>query len=125
TNGFVPPYFRINPSCFPLQLCATRNGRKTVKEKNAYVILREFHKWEKEPDVGAVCEKLIEVLISDEPEAGMENLLEVAIPQDIERKLRLQDEEEQRQIEKEKEELLKSGESGPRAGGDSPVELER
>ncbi|XP_038654616.1 protein HGH1 homolog [Scyliorhinus canicula] len=106
-------------------LCATRTGRKTVKEKNAYVILREFHKWEKEPDVDAVCQKLIEVLISDEPEAGMENLLEVAIPQDIERKLRLQDEDEQRQIEKEKEELLKSRESGPRAGGDSPAELER
>ncbi|XP_078393171.1 protein HGH1 homolog, partial [Cetorhinus maximus] len=41
-------------------LTATRDGRKMVKEKNAYVILREFHKWEKEPDVSAACEKLIE-----------------------------------------------------------------
>ncbi|XP_078064021.1 protein HGH1 homolog isoform X3 [Mustelus asterias] len=108
-------------------LAATRSGRKMVKGKNAYVILREFHKWEQELDVGAACEKLIEVLISDEPEAGMENLLELEIPQDIERKLRLQDEEEQRRIVKEKEELLKNREqeSGRRARGESPEGLER
>ncbi|XP_067871935.1 protein HGH1 homolog [Heterodontus francisci] len=110
-------------------LTATRNGRKMVKEKNAYVILRELHKWEKEPDVGAACEKLIEVLISDEPEAGMENLLEVEIPEEIEGKLRQQDDEEQERIAKEKEELLKSRvggrEHGRRVRGESPEGLER
>ncbi|XP_041040644.1 protein HGH1 homolog isoform X3 [Carcharodon carcharias] len=110
-------------------LTATRNGRKMVKEKNAYVILREFHKWEKEPDVSAACEKLIEVLISDEPEAGMENLLEVEIPEEMQGKLKMQDEEEQQRIAKEKEELLKNRagerERGCRARRESPEGLER
>ncbi|XP_067855608.1 LOW QUALITY PROTEIN: protein HGH1 homolog [Heptranchias perlo] len=111
-------------------LTATKNGRKMVKEKNAYVILRELHRWEKEPDVGAACEKLIELLISDEPEAGMENLLEVEIPEEIEGKLRQQDEEEQKRIAEEKEQLLKSREEeeqerGQRTRGETPEGLER
>ncbi|XP_051871940.1 protein HGH1 homolog [Pristis pectinata] len=98
-------------------LMATKGGRKAVRDRNAYVILRELHKWEPEPDVAAACEKLIEVLISDEPEAGMENLLEVEIPEDVERKLTQQDEEERRRLE---EQLLKSRGGGQRAQGESP-----
>ncbi|XP_059827587.1 protein HGH1 homolog [Hypanus sabinus] len=100
-------------------LVATKNGRKVVRDRNTYVILRELHKWEKEPDVVAACEKLIEVLISDEPEAGMENLLEVKIPEEVERTLRRQDEEEQRRL---KGEPLKTGEGAP---GEMPEVLER
>ena len=33
-----------------LQLCATRKGKKFVKDKNAYVIMREYFKWERERD---------------------------------------------------------------------------
>ncbi|XP_043546878.1 protein HGH1 homolog isoform X2 [Chiloscyllium plagiosum] len=110
-------------------LMATRSGREVVREKKTYLILREYHKWETEPDVAAACEKLIEVLISDEPEPGMENLLEVEIPEEIEGKLKLQHEEEQQRIAKEKEELLKSSEGGREHGhrgrGDSPEGLER
>ncbi|GCC18572.1 hypothetical protein chiPu_0017982 [Chiloscyllium punctatum] len=110
-------------------LMATRSGRKVVREKKTYIILREYHKWETEPDVAAACEKLIEVLISDEPEPGMENLLEVEIPEEIEGKLKLQHEEEQQRIAKEKEELLKSSEDGREHGhrgrGDSPEGLGR
>ncbi|XP_028673934.1 protein HGH1 homolog [Erpetoichthys calabaricus] len=88
-------------------LTATKNGRDIVKKKNTYPIMREFHKWEKEPDVIASCEKLVQVLIGDEPEPGMENLLEVDIPKEIEEKLQVLDEQEQRQIAKEQEELQK------------------
>jgi len=54
-----------------------------VKNKNAYIILRELHRWEKTPGNIVAIENLISVLICDEPEPGMENLSEVAVPADI------------------------------------------
>uniref|UniRef100_A0A669F7D0 Protein HGH1 homolog n=1 Tax=Oreochromis niloticus TaxID=8128 RepID=A0A669F7D0_ORENI len=71
-----------------LLLTATKAGRQTLKEKNVYPIMREFHRWEKDAHVTAACEKLVQVLIGDEPEEGMENLMEVEIPQDVEEKLK-------------------------------------
>ncbi|XP_030046119.1 protein HGH1 homolog [Microcaecilia unicolor] len=82
-------------------LTATKVGRQVVKEKGAYLILREFYSWEKEPDVRIACEKLIQVLIGDEPEAGMENLMEVTIPTAVEERLRSLDMEEQRSVKEE------------------------
>lgn len=76
-------------------LTSTKTGRHLVKEKGTYLIMREFHKWEKEPDVAAACEKLIQVLIGDEPESGMENLNEVQIPEEVEKKLQRLDMEEE------------------------------
>lgn len=69
------------------QLCATRVGRRIVKEKRTYVILREYHKWEKDRDIERLCHKVIEVLIMDEPEPGMENLREVEIPEEVKSQL--------------------------------------
>lgn len=82
-------------------LTATAPGRKQVRDQGAYLILRELHSWEPEPDVQAACEKLIQVLIGDEPERGMENLLEVQVPEDVERRLQQLDREEQEQLERE------------------------
>ncbi|XP_030645037.1 protein HGH1 homolog [Chanos chanos] len=120
-----------------LLLTATKAGRQIMKRKNVYPIMREFHKWEKEPQVISACEKLVQVLIGDEPEAGMENLMEVEIPADVEQKLKDLDAKEQEQIEKEMEELREeksekekpegqreeSGESQPTST--SPEGLER
>ena len=58
-----------------------------MKDQNAYVILRELHKWEKNEDCMVALENLVSVLISDEPEHGMENLNEVKIPKDLEQKM--------------------------------------
>lgn len=69
------------------KLCATKVCRHFVKDKNTYVIVRELHKWEKSPVVLAAIENLVSVLISDEPEEGMENLENVVIPEHIEEKL--------------------------------------
>lgn len=91
-----------------LLLTATKAGRQIMMKKNVYPVMREFHKWEKDPRVISACEKLVQVLIGDEPEAGMENLLEVAIPEDVEQKLKDVDAKEQEQIEKEEQELLKA-----------------
>ncbi|XP_022517935.1 protein HGH1 homolog [Astyanax mexicanus] len=106
-----------------LLLTATKAGRQIMKQKNVYPIMREFHKWEKEPQVISACEKLVQVLIGDEPEAGMENLMEVEIPEEVEQKLKDQDDKEKEQIEKEEQELLK--EEKKKHQSESPEGLER
>lgn len=89
-------------------LTATKVGRQILKSKNVYPIMREFHKWEKDPHVISACEKLVQALIGDEPEVGMENLMEVEIPKNVEEKLQELDAKEQEQMEKDKQELEKS-----------------
>ncbi|KAJ1076225.1 hypothetical protein K5549_018320, partial [Capra hircus] len=86
-------------------LTATAPGRKQVRDQGAYLILRELHSWEPEPDVRLTCEKLIQVLIGDEPERGLENLLEVQVPEEVERQLQQQDHQEREQCEREQQEL--------------------
>ncbi|XP_055981397.1 protein HGH1 homolog [Sorex fumeus] len=99
-------------------LTATAPGRQQVRDQGAYLILRELHSWEPEPDVRSACEKLIQVLIGDEPERGMENLLEVQVPEDVEQQLQQLDLQEQAQWEQ------KPGEQqlapGPSAEGSRP-----
>ncbi|XP_008832759.1 protein HGH1 homolog [Nannospalax galili] len=75
-------------------LTATAPGRKQVRDQGSYLILRELHSWEPEPDVQVACEKLIQVLIGDEPEHGLENLLEVQVPEDVEQQLQRLDQRE-------------------------------
>ncbi|NXA21353.1 HGH1 protein, partial [Ibidorhyncha struthersii] len=77
------------------QLTATKAGRHVVREKGTYLVLRELHGWEREPEVLAACEKLIQVLIGDEPGPGMENLLEVTVPEEVEQQLQRWDREEE------------------------------
>ncbi|RVE73364.1 hypothetical protein OJAV_G00049640 [Oryzias javanicus] len=84
-----------------LLLTATKAGRKALKDKKVYPIMREFHRWEPDVHVAAACEKLIQVLIGEEPEPGMENLMEVQIPDDVEKKLKEMDAREQEELEKE------------------------
>ncbi|XP_044636867.1 protein HGH1 homolog [Equus asinus] len=96
-------------------LTATAPGRQQVRDQGAYLILRELHTWEPEPDVRATCEKLIQVLIGDEPERGMENLLEVQVPEDVEEQLQQLDRQEQEQCVREQQERELSPE--PQAEG--------
>ncbi|NXI42382.1 HGH1 protein, partial [Galbula dea] len=92
-----------------LLLTATRAGRQMVRDKGTYVVLRELHRWEQEPEVLGACEKLIQVLIGDEPGPGMENLLEVNIPEEVEQELqRLDREEEERWRREEGQEVQDS-----------------
>ncbi|NXD04318.1 HGH1 protein, partial [Certhia familiaris] len=73
------------------QLMATKCGRLQVRSRGSYLVLRELHTWEKNPEVLRTCEKVIQVVIGDEPEEGLENLLEVTIPEEVERQLRDRD----------------------------------
>ncbi|XP_072237524.1 protein HGH1 homolog [Leuresthes tenuis] len=86
-----------------LLLMATKAGRQTLKNKNVYPIIRELHRWEKDVHNDAACEKVVQVLIGDEPEEGMENLMEVEIPEDVQEKLKEADAKEQEELEKEQE----------------------
>nr|CAG4651117.1 EOG090X08WK [Simocephalus serrulatus]SVE94340.1 EOG090X08WK [Simocephalus serrulatus] len=65
------------------QLCATKSGREYLRAKNTYVILRELHKWEKDANVLAVLEHLVNIIIRYEHEIGHDNLKDVEVPEDI------------------------------------------
>lgn len=67
-------------------MCATKHGRCFLKDSNAYLILRELDRWEKEESVQEACQNVIAILIADEPEPDMSNLDEVEIPEDIVKK---------------------------------------
>lgn len=47
------------------------------------------------------CLLCLQVLIGDEPEVGMDNLLEVQVPEDVERQLQQLDQQEQLELAKE------------------------
>ncbi|XP_062490632.1 protein HGH1 homolog [Pezoporus occidentalis] len=78
-------------------LTATGPGRRRVRAMGTYVVLRELHGWERHPGVRAACERLLQVLIGDEPPPGMENLLEVNVPEEVEQQLQRLDREEEEQ----------------------------
>ena len=66
------------------QLCATRSGREVMRRKNAYFILRELHKSEKEASVRLACENVVDILIKKEDEEiKVDNYKEVAVPDDV------------------------------------------
>lgn len=67
-------------------LASRKSNRDYIKEKNAYVIMRELHKWETDSKAKAVCEKFVQILISDEPEKENENYEKVMIPEHLSKK---------------------------------------
>ncbi|KAL3217806.1 hypothetical protein MRX96_050922 [Rhipicephalus microplus] len=69
-----------------MQLCATKKCREHIKNSGAYYVLRELHKSESCRPVVVACENLVDILISDEPEPGMENLKDVDIPEHLTKK---------------------------------------
>lgn len=58
-----------------------------MRDKHIYFILRELHKWEQDQNVLQTCENLVSILISDEPEPGLENLDQIEIPESLMEKL--------------------------------------
>ncbi|KAK5871978.1 hypothetical protein PBY51_012715 [Eleginops maclovinus] len=102
-----------------LLLTATKAGRDIFEKKSVYPIMREFHQWEKDVHVLAACEKLVQVLIGDEPETGMENLLDLEIPEDVEEKLTKADAKEQEELEKEQERMKQEEEEEKKKTSDA------
>jgi hypothetical protein len=79
------------------QLCATKEGRLFIKERNTYIIIRELHKWESQRSNIPSIMNLIDILIGNEPEPGMENLNQVEIPEHLQEKFRKEDEEDEKE----------------------------
>jgi hypothetical protein len=67
-------------------LCSHKKNRQFIKDKNTYLILRELFNWEKDEKSYTTCKKLIDILISDEPEPGLENLHQVEVPDELAKK---------------------------------------
>ncbi|XP_062348556.1 protein HGH1 homolog isoform X2 [Cinclus cinclus] len=84
-----------------LLLTATEGGRSRARSRGTSEALRDLHGRERDARVADACRKVIQVLIGDEPEAGMENLLEVTIPEEVEQRLRDLDREQEREWERE------------------------
>jgi len=61
----------------------------------------------------------LQVLIGDEPEPGMENLLEVDIPEEVEEKLTKADAREQEELEKEQERMKQEEEEEKKKKSDT------
>ncbi|XP_066594572.1 protein HGH1 homolog [Prorops nasuta] len=76
-----------------MQLCATKKGREYLRSKNAYIILRELHKAEKDKNVLLECEKVVDILIKKEEEIGLDNLKDVEVPEEYKKKFNKIDEE--------------------------------
>eukprot|EP00088_Acartia_fossae_P028600 TRINITY_DN29405_c0_g1_i3.p1 TRINITY_DN29405_c0_g1~~TRINITY_DN29405_c0_g1_i3.p1 ORF type:complete len:360 (-),score=70.76 TRINITY_DN29405_c0_g1_i3:84-1163(-) len=66
-----------------LQLCATKSARQVLREKNAYLILRELHKTEKDREVLLALENIVDILIKSEEEINLENYKNVEVPGDL------------------------------------------
>ena len=54
-----------------------------MKDHGVYMILRELHKWEQNADVIEACEKVVAILISDDPPKELEDLHAVTIPEEL------------------------------------------
>ncbi|KOC65244.1 FAM203 family protein [Habropoda laboriosa] len=75
------------------QLCATKKGREILREKNTYVILREYHKWEKNKNALLACENVVDILIRTEEEIGLDNLKNVEVPSEYTEKFHKMDQD--------------------------------
>lgn len=75
------------------KLCTRRQGREILRENGVYYVLREYHKWEKDPRVLLACENVVDILIQKEDEVGAEDLSSVDVPEDMKEKFAQMDEE--------------------------------
>lgn len=74
------------------KLCAKRNCREILRDNGVYYVLREYHKWEKDPTALLACENVVDILIQKEEEVGAEDLSKVDVPVDMIEKFHKMDE---------------------------------
>lgn len=74
-----------------LMLCDTKSSRELLRDNQAYLILREYHKWEKDPSLILACENVVDILIRTEDEIGVDNLKSVNVPDDLKEKFEKMD----------------------------------
>lgn len=69
-----------------MKLCTTKVGRDIIKAKRAYIIMREYDKWEQNVQVKDVAYELIQLLIGDDPEDDIKDLDKINIPVEVQEK---------------------------------------
>lgn len=74
-----------------LLLCRTRQPRIFVRDNGTYLILREYHKWEKDARLILATENVVDVLIRTEDEIGVNDLASVDVPSDMAEKFNKMD----------------------------------
>ncbi|CAB3252653.1 unnamed protein product [Arctia plantaginis] len=65
------------------KLCVKKKGREFLRDNGVYYVLREYHKWEKDPKVRLCCENVVDILIQKEEEVGTEDLSMVEVPEEM------------------------------------------
>ncbi|XP_063610745.1 protein HGH1 homolog [Penaeus indicus] len=76
-----------------MQMCVTREGRELLRSQNAYLILREHHKWEEDRHCIMLNEDVVNLLLRTEEEIGVDDLSTINVPPDLADKFTKQDEE--------------------------------
>ncbi|XP_045527118.1 protein HGH1 homolog [Pieris brassicae] len=74
-------------------LCATKIGREILRNNGVYYVLREYHKWEKDPKTRLACENVVDILIQKEEEVGADDLSKVEVPAKYDDKFQKMDED--------------------------------
>ncbi|XP_063392051.1 protein HGH1 homolog [Cydia fagiglandana] len=75
------------------KFCSKRNCREILRNNGVYYVLREYHKWEKDPKALLACENVVDILIQKESEVGAEDLSAVDVPEDYKEKFEKMDED--------------------------------
>lgn len=65
------------------KLCVKIKGREYLRDNGVYYVLREYHKWEKDPKIRLCCENVVDILIQKEEEVGTEDFSTVEVPEDM------------------------------------------
>ncbi|KAJ2941917.1 hypothetical protein O0L34_g10732 [Tuta absoluta] len=81
------------------KLCSKRPCREILRNNGVYYVLREFHKWEKDPRNLLACENVVDILIQKEEEVGAEDLSSVQVPEEMTEKFQKMDEEYLQNVE--------------------------
>uniref|UniRef100_A0A0A9X979 Protein HGH1 homolog n=3 Tax=Lygus hesperus TaxID=30085 RepID=A0A0A9X979_LYGHE len=74
-----------------LHLCKTRKVRTEIRDRNAYVILREYHKWETNRENLLAAENVIDLLIRTEDEIEVDDPSVLTVPDDLKEKFQKMD----------------------------------
>lgn len=75
------------------KLCAKRQCREYLRDNGVYYVLREYHKWEKDPKALLSCENVVDILLQKEEEVGAEDLSAVDVPEDMKEKFAKMDDD--------------------------------
>ncbi|RZF40483.1 hypothetical protein LSTR_LSTR000362 [Laodelphax striatellus] len=85
-----------------LIFCATKRGRCILRESDVYIALKEVHSTSSNKAIEIAAEKIVDILIRTEDEIGVEDYLDLKIPDHLVEKFRKCDLEEAKEIEENK-----------------------